>query len=221
MSISVGSVTPPKLGHKGVERFPESERRRYFDQLERGVVPRDLANDDTFLAKAENVAAAPADERVDVAVAEARAYVRNSRRQRDAIARLLLVAAEKPWERYASRALKPGTMLALRATSCRTLARARLGIPRLATMMPGVCGQGLNVSSRARIGCDAEPPTYASATDATRSSRNRTTTSIAHVAWTSFAGPGVAMLTRYVTRLTPSRVDQLGVRLAVNRRSVR
>lgn len=112
-------MSGPNLGHKNVERFSRVDRLRYFDQLERGVLARVLANDPVFSSKAEAVGAAPTEQRRDVAVHEARAYARNSKQHREAIVRLLLRAADAPWKRYVSQELSPETVEALR---CDTLA---------------------------------------------------------------------------------------------------
>jgi hypothetical protein len=101
MSTSVGAVTPLKPGHKGLERFPKPDRLRYFDQLEAGVLGQVLSADKTFLAKADKVAeGATRSEREKIADEEARAYAPKRKPHRAAVAQLLLVAAEKPWQRH-------------------------------------------------------------------------------------------------------------------------
>jgi hypothetical protein len=75
----------------------KKERNSEFDDEEAAVLASQLADEPTFLRKAEAVAAAPEAKRHAVALREAADYSEYSSPARDLFVSYLLVAAEAPW----------------------------------------------------------------------------------------------------------------------------
>lgn len=120
MEESVVSPRPPKSGDKSdtEDLTPDEERRfraRFHEELEARILSDVLSEDECFRSKAVRVAAAEPHRRSVIAIEEAKDYAPYAGRHRDVVARLLLVAAEEPWQRY--QAGRPETVAALRRDS--------------------------------------------------------------------------------------------------------
>jgi hypothetical protein len=96
-------IVSAALGLKWVlyDDLSKKERNSEFDDAEAAVLPSQLADDPTFLRKAEAVAAAPVAKRRSVALREAADYREYRSPARDFIAGCLIEAAEARWRQKA------------------------------------------------------------------------------------------------------------------------